>query len=344
MSSEELTFTAMGEHLLWLSSIGNDMIYLQTQVTQFSDLNFEYTTELLQKKQEFLNLSQSTIVIAMDAMSCIIFKSFDGFLPCSDIYHKWVADYESKNLTERVVGELIWYMKSNVVHLKPYCSKKLFQICLRKLTTWYFSFLNECYLSKLTLTDDDIQHIAEDCCYIYEQLSPLINRRDNDALHVYSGVPGVVIAAQSNQYDDESSMLNRFLQIMEILTFTSGTSNINQTLTDILTECDECHYKASALSRMLRAVFRLHCFVTGYEERLCEEEENDSTPYTEEWFAMKIEMVTASIKSIPRPPSSPKNSTSAGTDAAVILTPEMLVWTKRRRAPLAQLLVKSSFT
>ena len=107
VSNEEDLFAAMGAHLSWLSSVGNDMIHLQRRVSEFNNIKFEYTADLIRAKENFLDLSHSTIKISIDFMSCIIFKSFEAILPCSNIYRKWVADRATKNLTERIVGELI---------------------------------------------------------------------------------------------------------------------------------------------------------------------------------------------------------------------------------------------
>ena len=343
-NDEDAVFSAMGEHLLWLSSIGNDMIELQTRTNSFNNSQFPLSQELKAVRVSFNELSLSTLFIAMDCMSCIIYKSFDTILPLTNIYHKWLRDREEKNLTERIVGEVIWYLESNDEHLLPRCSWKLSLLCLEKFSMWYFSFLNECFTSKQKLTEDDMSHFAADCDYIYEHFSRTTQSK-----------PSSVQVLPASSDSDEAMrtsyfcILKRFLQVKLMFTAPPGSPQLNELFADILKECDDFKDKAHALAQMIRVIFHLRQTATQqvYEQQRVEERDDkdkdegdddkdvneddddddddyEGGPEQHEWLAMKIDMLTASIDS--SAPSSTRQEQGDIQSKGMESSPEEWVW------------------
>ena len=316
VSNEEDLFAAMGAHLSWLSSVGNDMIHLQRRVSEFSNVKFEYTADLIRAKENFLDLSHSTIKISIDFMSCIIFKSFEAILPCSNIYRKWVADRATKNLTERIVGELIWYLESNSTRLLPSCNLELLRCCLIKFSIWYFTFLNECVSSKISFTYDDFERLAEDCEFIHGQFCQMLNYYE----------PSVTKVMTVNARRDIGPLVSRFSQIKKILTSPRESVEMNEVLAELLTECDSLKYKARAIAQMIRIVYQLRCFT--------ECDDLDISSENEDWFGLKIEMLTSTIDNI---------QSFAAAEITDSFSPEVIVWDPIHHKTVVQSLVKSQF-
>jgi hypothetical protein len=145
-------------------------------------------------------------------------------------------------------------------------------------------------------------------------------------------------------------MVKRFLQIKLMLTEPAGSSKLNELLADILQECDEFKEKAHALAQMIRVIFHFRCTAevvdtSGEEVENIEDDADDDDDEDEdaiennEWIAMKIELLTASIESIVSTAAPGNKVKVKDTDPCA----EQLVWDKRDvKSTLSELLVKSA--
>jgi hypothetical protein len=138
--------------------------------------------------------------------------------------------------------------------------------------------------------------------------------------------PSVTKVMTVNACRDIGPLVSRFSQIKKILTSPRESVEMNEVLAELLTECDSLKYKARAIAQMIRIVYQLRCFT--------ECDDLDISSENEDWFGLKIEMLTSTIDNI---------QSFAAAEITDSFSPEVIVWDPIHHKTVVQSLVKSQF-
>jgi hypothetical protein len=145
--------------------------------------------ELNQSMYQLTKLLSSVIGTAIDALSCIMFKSIIECLPTTNIFQQWRLQAETlspergeggqqqpeeASLVEGLLDALDSYLEEDFfcVHskgqntLEVRCLEKLVDICLKKVLVWYLTMLRECSSSNVTLNEAHLTQVSRDCALI----------------------------------------------------------------------------------------------------------------------------------------------------------------------------------
>jgi len=266
---DEMEFQAVGMHVKWLSSIANDSHqilnkYIKACVESGYEVEGdEYNRELFamspesasvmgQSMYQLTKLLSANVSVAMDFLTCIMFKSFDVFLPTTRIYDSWThSTGQSPQLVKRLLAELNSYINDFISTLECPCFEKVIEICLRKVTVWYLNMFNEASNHGIVFRDDDVSIIRDDCNSIREFFSGVINRISDKSRTGSS--KGLMFGGVARI----EQLLQIFTDISVLLTEPIGSVPFTRTVCLVVDQANTEHFKANALKNLVKAVFKL---------------------------------------------------------------------------------------
>lgn len=284
---EEVAFQAVGDHLDWLSSVTNDCFRMEALVlddaSELNDQNEILTPqtmqELEQMKEKCSRELTRTSDLALEFLSCIIFKSFEGVVPTGRIFETWQT---APDMVEKLLGEVTWYLTSRFEFLESARRVVLLEICLKKVVAWYLFFLKECADdSKIKFTTEHYDRVEADVGLIVETFSEQNKLVWNEE--------------DSEREDDRiSHELQRFRRIFVLLTVPIGAVEYTVAICNILEDVKLHPAEGKAMSICLKAILKLTQRNLGYVANV----ENEYGVIPEQYIKMMTSEMSAAAATV----------------------------------------------
>lgn len=279
---EETTFQAVGDHLDWLSSVANDCVRMESllldETSELNDQNNILTPQAMQDMEGLKSTCEQDLTktsnLALEFLSCIIFKSFEGIVPTVRIYDSW---YSTEDMVQKFLEEIRWYLTSRFEFLEKPCRVALLEICLKKVVAWYLFFLKECAEdSKIKFKHEHYDRIQADVDLIVSSFSE----------------QNKLLLSEDQEVDQNriSHELQRFQRIFVLLTEPIGSVEYTVAICNILDDVKLYPEEGKAMSSCLKAILKITQRNSDYVPNV----ENEYGVHPEQYIkTMSTEMAAA---------------------------------------------------